>query len=319
MLLFNKKHIKEIDGHNLIAYISDKKVGLEGYIAIHRKNSSHPSFGATRLWNYSLNDDAIKEALRLSRAMSYKSALAGLPCGGGKAVLMSKKDAFTHRKEYLKSYAKKVNLLGGNFITGSDVGITRDDVMLMRKVSPYFVGVKTNPEKFTAMGLLYGLETCLLSVFGSEDLANRSFAIQGVGKIGTEFLKLIYSKAKEIYVADIDTLRVGEIKKMFPGVIVVTPQEIHKVAVDIFSPCALSNCINHRNVAELKCKAIVGGANNQLENSSIGSLLHRIGIVYAPDYVVNAGGLISVYDEYEYGNTRVKRVEERMMPPKNLF
>ncbi|MBU0570250.1 amino acid dehydrogenase [Patescibacteria group bacterium] len=304
--------LPEFDNHKLVTYFIDKVTGLEGYIAIHRGNRKCPSFGATRFWNYSSKSDALKDVLRLSKMMSYKATMAGLGCGGAKAVIIKNGKTLLNRRDLFRSYAEKVNYFGGKFVTGADVGVTREDILVMRKVSPHFVGIKVEPVRFTALGLLYSIEACLKEIYGSENLENRSIAIQGSGKVGSELLNLLYSKIKNIYMTDINEKTLSSVKKNFPKVKIVHSKDIHTKRVDIFSPCALSNCLNQKTIPQLKCKIIVGGANNQLETESDGKLLHKLGILYAPDYVVNAGGLISVYDEYEYGNSKVKRVTEKV-------
>ncbi len=313
MDLDNITKLKYFDDHKLICLIYNDKVKLRGYIAIHRGNTKHPAFGATRIWNYQSSDEAIIDALKLSKTMSYKAALAGLHCGGAKAVIIAKDGLqISNRNDFLKSYTEKVNFLGGHFVTGADVGIDRKDVIYMRRYSPYFVGVKADPVRFTGLGLLYSIQACVKEVFGSEKLNGRSFAIQGVGKVGSELLKLIYKYSDKIYISDINESTLKSVKEKYPKVRVVSVQEIYKQKVDVFSPCALGNCLNKENTNKLRCSIIVGGANCQLENEEIGLNLHKSGILYAPDYVVNAGGLISVYDEYENGNYRIKRVHRRL-------
>jgi len=304
--------LSDFDNHKLVVFIHDKETDLNGYIAIHRGSANCPSFGATRLWKYESQEDALRDALKLSKTMSYKAAMAGIKCGGAKAVIISNGRSKKDRASLLKSYAERINYLGGNFITGADVGVSRDDVIVMKRASPYFVGTKTEPVKYTALGLLYSISTCLKEINGSSELTGRSYAIQGVGKVGTELVKLIYPFSKKIYVSDINDKRLVAVKRGYPKVKITNVDDIFSKKVDVFAPCALSNCLNHKNISELKCKIIVGGANNQLEDNSIGDLLYKIGILYAPDYIVNAGGLISVYDEYENGNYRTKRVKKKV-------
>ncbi len=309
----NPQSLEEFDNHKLIAFNYDKASGLCGYIAIHRLKGRYPSFGATRFWNYSSEKDALKDALRLSKTMSYKAALAGLPGGGAKAVLVSGISPGKKRDEILKEYARRVNYLSGKFVTGSDVGLTKEDVKKMRRISPYFVGTKVSPEKFTALGIFHSIKVSLKHVYGSEDMQNISFAIQGVGKIGTELLKLIYNKVRNINIADVDSERIRCVKLQFPKVTIVYPDKIMKKKVNVYSPCALSGCINYKNVHELGCEIVVGGANNQLEDKGLGEVLRKMGILYAPDYVVNAGGLISVYDEFENKKISTRRIRKKVV------
>lgn len=303
---------EEFDNHKLITFNYDKKSGLCGYIAIHRLIGEYPSFGATRYWNYSSKKDALRDALRLSRAMSYKAALAGLPGGGAKAVIIDKNFSESKKNKIFCEYAKRVNYLSGKFVTGSDVGLTKVDVNKMRKLSPCFVGTKVDPVKYTALGIFHSIRISLENLFGNGDIQNRSFLIQGVGKVGAGLLELLYEQTHNIYVTDINDERLKFVKKHFPDVKVVNPETAHKKKVDIFSPCALSGCININNIHEFGCKIIHGGANNQLEDKSLGTLLHKMGILYAPDYVVNAGGLISVYDEFDNKRMSVRRINEKV-------
>lgn len=311
--------LPEFDGHPHVSFLHNEKAGLRGYIAIHRRVGDNPSFGATRLWPYANSIDALRDALRLSRMMSYKTALAGLHYGGAKGVIIGNKISGKRREELLRSYAEEVNRLRGAFITGTDVGITQHDVALMRKESPYFAGIRANATKYTALGICYGLEVCLKELFGTETFHGRSFAIQGVGKIGSSLLRILYGKASTIYFSDTNRKTVAEIRKKFPRAKYVSPSAIHRRKVDVFCPCALSHSVNKKNVSEIKAVAVIGGANNQLESEEIGERLHRRGILYAPDYVVNAGGLISVVDEYEHKNIEnnrileeVKKIKERL-------
>lgn len=306
------RSLEEFDNHKLVAYNYDEKSGLCGYIAIHRLKEKYPSFGATRFWNYPSGNEALKDVLKLSKAMSYKAALAGLPGGGAKAVLINN-ISVKNKETLLKEYAKRVNHLSGLFVTGSDVGLTRDDVRTMRKISPYFVGTKANPEKYTALGIFHSIKVSLKHIYGNDDFRKRSFTIQGVGKVGTGLLKLLYNQTRKIYIADINSNSLKIIKRQFPDVKIVSPDTAHKKKVDVYSPCALSGCINFGNIHELACKIIHGGANNQLEDKSLGGVLQKMGILYAPDYVVNAGGLISVYDEYENKKMSARRIKEKVV------
>jgi len=269
------------------------------------------SLGATRFWQYSKREDALGDALNLSKMMSYKAAISGLPYGGAKGVIIAPRQCTPAQKgKILKAYAKAIDSLEGDFVTGTDVGLDLKELTLMRSVSPNMVGITANPTKFTALGLYLGIQTALREVFGSNSLSGRSFAIQGMGKIGTTLLDLIYPQTTNIYVSDISSLRVHDIKKKYPKVAVVESSQIHRQPVDIFSPCALSNVINSKSVGELNCAIVAGGANNQLGNKKDGYALYGRGILYAPDYAINAGGLISVADEYEnkrYNESRVTK------------
>lgn len=293
------ENLPEFSDHEMIVFVHDAKSGLKGFVAVHRGNSIYPAFGATREWAYSSEVDALRDALKLAKTMSYKAAMAHVECGGAKGVIFKTTDIEKKRKLLLKAYARQVNYLKGHFITGADVGISNSDLGLMRRISPYFVGIKSNPVRFTALGLLYSIKACCNEIFGTEDLSGRSFAIQGLGKIGLKLLSCLYPKTKNIFVSDINRGKLESALPLFPRIKVVSPRQIYKQRVDVFSPCALSNCIAHKNLVKLNCKIIVGGANNQLEDDEVGEILYKLGILYAPDYIVNAGGLMSVFEEYK--------------------
>ena len=310
LLNFEIERLKDFDNHRLVVILNDPSCGLKGFISIHRSSDSLPSFGATRYWKYKSELAALTDSLRLSKNMSYKSALAGLKYGGAKAVILN--STHHNKSKQLKSYAQRVNSLGGKFVTGADVGIDDKDLKVLASESDYVVGKKSDPASFTSHGVLFSIQTCLQQVYGDDRIEGRTFAIQGIGKTGIQLLSLLYIQAKKIYVSDIDDAKLKYVKKKFPKVHIVNPWEIYKRRVDIFSPCALGNTINNDNVTTLRCKIIAGSANNQLENVGIGRSLQKMDILYAPDYVVNAGGLIAVVDEYEHKNFDQNRVEKRI-------
>lgn len=312
-LLAERPEIKdweEFDDHRAVYGFKDEKLGLEGFIAIHRRNGHLPSFGATRLWNYVNAEAALKDALGLARTMSYKSAMAGLPYGGAKAVIIGNDKWKTNRVGLLSAYAQLINELEGAFITGTDVGINQDDLRILGQASDNFVGFNNDTTECTAAGVLDAMKVCLDKAFGTSDIAGRQFAIQGLGKIGSALARLVYKDAAQIYVSEVNQTNLETFKKEFPKCVVVPAEEIHKQAVDVYSPCALSHSITLKVASELACKIVCGGANNQLERDEVGNVLQNRDIIYAPDYVANAGGLISVADEYghdEYSHDRVMK------------
>lgn len=304
------KNIEEFDNHFKIIRLKDKKVKLEGYIVIHRKVKNKPSFGATRFLNYRLKEDAFRDALRLSKLMSYKSAIAGLPYGGAKAVIIKPKGNFS-REDIFKSYANKLNKLSGDFITGTDVGVYLSDLKLIKKYTNYIVGFSSEPEKYTAQGVLNSIKVALDHVYKSHIYKNYSFSIQGIGKVGFKLLDLLSKKGvKNIYVSDVDKSKLKQAKNKYPFIKILSPNEIYAKKVDVFCPCALSGVLNNQSIKKLKCKIIVGSANNQLKNEKVSENLHKLGILYCPDYLVNSGGLISVVDEFRYGNTENGRLSK---------
>ena len=307
----NLESLPDFDGHGLVSFVSDSSVGLSGVLAIHRFQNNLPAFGATRFREYRDGEEALKDALRLSRSMSYKSAMAGLKYGGAKGVLISN-GKVKSRKDYFKVYASLVNKLGGSFVTGCDVGVSNDDVKVMRRFSKHIVGTKADPIRFTSFGVYLAMKVLLKEVYGSENLEGKSISIQGVGKTGSELLRLVYGKAKKIYISDNSDAAIKNVLKKFPKVSVVAVDEIYRQKVDVFCPCALFHTLNAKSIKELNANIVCGSANNQLENNEIGKKLFKKNILYGPDYVVNAGGLISVVDEYENNNHRIRRVNKRV-------
>ena len=293
------ENLLDFDDHKMVSFVFDRESGLTGFISFHRGGLQDPCFGATRICNYPSSKDALKDSLKLSRTMSFKSALAGLKYGGAKAVIIANNIKPVSRNLLLQKYAQKVNYFQGKFITGADVGTNIDDVLIMKKYSPYIVGLKVDPVAYTVLGLSFGIDVCLQEIFGTVDYPSRTFAIQGLGKVGLGILNIIANKTHKIFVADVNEKRIKEAKLKFPEIQIVPPKEIFKKNVDVLVPCALSNCININNINNFRCKIIAGGANCQLENKHIGELLYKLGVLYAPDYVVNAGGIISVVYEYE--------------------
>lgn len=308
---FTPESLPEFDNHILISSFFDEITGLKGFIAIHNTNLG-PAAGATRFWHYRSEEDALRDALRLSRTMTYKAALAGLPHGGGKAVIIGNPKRIKNTA-LLREYAQRVNLLGGNFYTGEDVGMDKKDVKIMAKETKYVIGSSPksdNPPYWTALGTFYAMQAGLREVFGTSSLRGRTVAIKGIGKVGKELCRLLAQKGAKLVVADIDPEEIQVIQNELPDTRVVSPEEIHKEEVDVYSPCALSRDLTARVISELQCKLVCGCANNQLGSPRSGSLLHRRKIIYIPDYVANAGGLINVVDELNpkgYSRTRVMR------------
>lgn len=311
------KSLLEFDNHKEVIRLENKALGVVGFIAIHSRRGSFPSLGATRIWDYKTETEALSDALRLSRLMSHKSVFADLPYGGAKATLMVSQNTFPDRKELFSWYASQLNDLGGKFITGSDVGVEEADVNLMREYSKYVIGDNVPAAYYTALGVLNGIKVALESLYQSSDISGRTFAVQGLGKTGFELVKLLYSKAGKIFVSDIDSTKIDQMKKMFPELVPIDFHEIHAQKVDVFCPCALNHSINSSTAPQLQCLAIVGSANNQMENLEVEKLVHHRGVLYAVDYIVNNGGLISVADQYEHGTHNDSRIRQKLLAAKN--
>jgi glutamate dehydrogenase/leucine dehydrogenase len=287
---------------------------LRAYIGIH-STSLGPALGGTRLKEYDSESAALRDVLNLSKAMSYKCALANLPYGGGKAVILASPEM--DKQEALKAYARLVDKLKGLFKTGTDVGITDDDVALMGNHTSHMLGLTEADRgdmttgKTAGLGVFYAMKAALTKLYGNTDFTGRKVAIKGVGKLGSELARLVHEAGGELYVSDVSDAALQDLKVRIPEVNIVDNAAVHTQEVDIYAPCALGSEFNEQTIAELRCKAVVGGANNQLASNEAGDKLSAAGILYAPDYIANAGGLIYVADELEPGGFNKERVVER--------
>ena len=304
--------LPEFDSHELISFISDKKTGLNGFIVIHNTNLG-PAAGGTRYWPYPSEETALRDGLCLARAMTYKCALAGLPYGGGKAVLLANTRK-QKTKEYLAAYAARINLLNGKYYTGEDVGINQKDVDILAKYSKFIVGRKNlggELAPWAALGVFSAMKAALYEIFGNKKISERTFAIKGLGKVGFELANLIYKEGGRLIGADINQNAVKTAKKTFPKIKIVRAQEIHKEKIDVYAPCAMGGEFNPKTARELRAAIVCGGANNQLSSNNIGEILHKKGILYIPDYLANAGGLINVVGELRQDGYNKKWVEKK--------
>lgn len=316
-MVINFKLLKEYDNHKLVKRFEDKKTGLKGFVAIHNDNLG-PAVGGTRMFPYVSEEEAIEDVLRLSKAMSYKCALAGVKYGGGKAVVLG--DPKNKTPQLIKAYAREVDKLHGKFRTGEDVGISEDDVQLMLEVSPYFIGKRGfagDPSPFASLSTFYSIETACELHLGAKSLEGISITVKGLGKVGSELVRLLVNEGAIVSAADINPEAIERVKSKFTNIKIIDPDKIHTFDVEVFAPCAMGNEITESTKSEIKAKIICGAANNQLANSGLGEWLHDNGILYIPDYVVNAGGLINVVDELEPGGYNRVRVDERIKNIKN--
>lgn len=304
---------KNYDDHSALVTFLDPLTKTQGFIAFYRLNLHHPAFGATRIWDYPSFRDGIEDALQLAKMMMYKNAMAGTPYAGAKGILVTSITNPRERRELLMRYAKFVNFLSGKFITGADVGVSPEDVHAMKKISNnYIVGTKVDPVLYTVKGLLIALDIASKEVFGSIDLSNKSIAIQGVGKVGAMLVHALHDKVKTLYIADTRKQGVDELVQLYKNVSAVQPDEILNQKVDIFCPCAMGGVLNARSLKKIRAAVIIGSANNQIDGTEVGDALHKMGIFYAPDYVVNAGGVISVTYEYEHTKIMKKEIAQRV-------
>jgi leucine dehydrogenase len=286
--------LPDFDSHEAVHVFADGKTGLKAVIAVH---STHlgPAAGGTRFWHYADSQAAITDALRLSRGMSYKNAMAELPAGGGKAVILANPSRIKPQ-DMLDAFARAVDSLGGKYITAQDVGMSEADMVSLSRITPHVAGLPDqggDPGPYTARGVYLGVKAAAKHALGTDDLAGVHVAIQGVGSVGGGLARYLAQQGARLTLADVDTKRAGELAAELGGD-VVAADAIMDVEADIFSPCALGAILTGSTVAALKVKAIAGGANNQLATGPEGRMMADRGILYAPDYVINAGGIINV-------------------------
>jgi leucine dehydrogenase len=290
------------DEHEQVVFWSDRVAGLRSIIAIH-DTTLGPAIGGVRMHPYLSEDEALKDVLLLSKSMTYKAAAAGINLGGGQAVIIG--DPVRDKNEVtLRSFGRFVESLNGRYITAEDVGTTVEDMEIVRYETEYVTGLSQalggggDPGPVTAIGLESGLLACAEKVFGEKSLKNLTIAIQGLGNVGYNLAKLLFQRGCKLLVCDIDQAKANRVREEF-GAKVLSPESIYDVQADIFSPNALGGVINDRTVERLKVKIVAGAANNQLEQERHGDLLHKKKILYAPDFVIGAGGLINVVNELE--------------------
>ncbi len=304
----------EMDDYEQIVFCQDKQSGLKAIIAIH-DTTLGPALGGTRMWTYATEEAAIEDALRLAKGMTYKNAAAGLNLGGGKTVIIGNPRT-DKNEEMFRAFGRYIQGLNGRYITAEDVGTTVTDMDLIHEetnfvtgISPEF-GASGNPSPMTAYGVYRGMKAAAKEAFGSDSLAGKVIAVQGVGNVAYHLCRHLHEEGAQLIVTDIQKEAVERAVEEYSAT-AVEPNEIYGVDCDIFAPCALGAIINDDTIPQLKAKVIAGSANNQLKEPRHGDTIHELGIVYAPDYVINAGGVINVADElYGYSRNRaLKRVE----------
>ncbi|WP_324827904.1 Leu/Phe/Val dehydrogenase [Qipengyuania zhejiangensis] len=293
----------DYDDHELVQLVRDPKSGLTAIFALH---STHlgPGAGGTRFWHYAEPGDAMRDALRLSRGMSYKNAMAGLPMGGGKAVILADKNR-NKTPEMLAAFADAVESLGGRYVTAEDVGISEADMAAVAQRTQYVSGLPVqgldaaggDPGPFTALGIFLGIKAAVKHKLGKDSVAGVHVAIQGTGSVGGGVARLLAREGARLTLSDIDAERAAKLAAEL-GAETAASDAIMSVACDVFSPNALGAILDDEGIARLDCQVVAGGANNQLKRAEHGPLLAKRGILYAPDYVINAGGIISVTLEY---------------------
>ncbi|MGN8647338.1 Glu/Leu/Phe/Val dehydrogenase dimerization domain-containing protein [Gracilibacillus sp. HCP3S3_G5_1] len=295
-MIFNK--LEEYDYEQLV-FCQDAETGLKAIIAIH-DTTLGPSLGGLRIWPYKSEEEAITDVLRLARGMTYKSAVSDLNLGGGKAVIMGDSREIKS-EELFRAFGRFIEGLNGRYITGEDVGSTVEDMENIRKETKYVTGVSPelggcgNPSPFTAYGVYKGIKSSALKAFGTEDLSGKTVAVQGVGNVAFHLCRMLHEDGANLIVSDINAVNVRKAVQEF-GATEVAVGDIYDVDCDIFAPCAMGAIINDDTINRLRARVIAGAANNQLKEAYHGDLLKEKGIVYAPDYVINAGGIIAIED-----------------------
>lgn len=301
------------DDHEQVSFIEDADTGLKAIIAIHNTTLG-PSVGGCRMYPYNSKEDALEDALRLSRSMTYKSAMAGLPMGGGKSVIIGNPQV--HKSPALfKAMAEFINQHQGSYISAEDSGTSVADMQLMNESTEYVLGHEPgteyggDPSPFTARGVFNAMQAAAGYRFGSDDLAGLSIAIQGVGSVGLNLCRDLIEVGAKVTVADNNQRSLKKAQSL--GASVTAADEIHRVPADIFSPCAMGGVLNDQSIPNLSASIIVGAANNQLANHYHARVLRKRGVLYAPDFVVNAGGIIDVYRQLKSATT--EQVQQKVM------
>lgn len=285
----------EFDNHEQVVFFSDEETGLRAIVAVHNSNLG-PGAGGCRIWNYDSFDDALTDVLRLSKGMSYKSALAGLDCGGGKSVIIADSRMPRDKKDKLMAaFARHLQKLGGSYWAAEDVGTSVEDARVMMQECDYIFGLPDgsgDPSPYTARGVFESIRAAVQFKLGRDNLEGIKVAVQGVGHVGYYLCGHLHEAGAELYVTDINQEALDKVANEF-GATIVALDEIYSLDVDVYAPCALGATVNDETIPQLKASMVVGAANNQLAEDRHGDILHEKGILYAPDYVANAGGMIN--------------------------
>jgi valine dehydrogenase (NAD+) len=288
------------DDHEQVVYLREPAVGLSAIVAVH-STVLGPAMGGTRFLPYASEDEALRDVLRLSRGMTYKQAVAGIDYGGGKAVILGRRDDL-RTDDFIRAYGRMLHRLGGVYLTAEDVGTTQADMDLIGEVTPHVTGTSVerggsgDPSRATAWGVLHAMRAAADHLWGDPSLRGRDVVVSGVGKVGTSLVAHLHGEGAKVAVADPDDAAVRSVVERF-GVDVAPAASAHTRPCDLYSPCALGAVLNERSIAELRCAAVVGAANNQLAEPDDARRLAEAGVLYVPDYVANAGGVINISEE----------------------
>ena len=292
----------DFDAHEALHFVTDARSGLRAIVALH---STHlgPAAGGTRMWHYADDRDALTDALRLSRGMSYKNAMAGLPLGGGKAVVLADANR-TKTPEMLAAFGRAIDRLGGNYVTAEDVGMSVADMIAVREQTKFVAGLPVaggevggDPGPHTSLGVFLGIKAAVRRILGRDSLAGLHIALQGAGSVAGGVARLAAAEGARLSIADVAAARAQKLAAETDGTVAST-DTILGLEADVVSPCALGAILTAETIAELKAPIVAGGANNQLATPQDGERIAARGILYAPDYVINAGGIINVSTEY---------------------
>jgi leucine dehydrogenase len=313
----------DVDGYEQVAQAEDPETGLIAFISVHDRTLG-PALGGMRLWPYADKDAALTDVLRLSRGMTFKSAVARTGLGGGKSVIMA--DPAAKTPELLQAMGRFIDSFGGKYITAEDVNIGVPDLLEVRKTTEFVTGLPAdmggsgNPSPATALGTFQGIKACAVAHWGSDDLTDRVVAIQGVGSVGMVLGRHLVDAGAKVLVADVVAANVERAVKEL-GATVVHPDAIYDAECDIYAPCALGGTLNDDTIPRLKCAIVAGAANNQLlDEVRHAAMVKEAGLLYAPDYVINAGGIINVSLELEPGGhrkeaavTRIRNIHDALL------
>jgi leucine dehydrogenase len=305
----------DFDAHEEVHFVTDEECGLKAIIAVH---STHlgPAAGGARFWHYAKDEEALTDALRLSRGMSYKNAMAGLPLGGGKSVILA--DSEKHKTpDLLHAFGKAIDHLGGRYVTAEDVGMSVADMIEVRRTTRFVAGLPNSgsdvggdPGPHTSLGVFLGLKAAVKRALGRDSLDGLHIAMQGAGSVATGVALHACTDGARLSIADVDQAKAQKLADATGGE-VIAPEDILTLEADVLSPNALGAIFDETTIAALKVPVVAGGANNQLATPEDGARLHARGILYAPDYVINAGGIINVCTEY-LGDGDSSLVRERI-------
>jgi leucine dehydrogenase len=287
--------------HEEVLFFNDKETGLKGIIAVHNTVMG-PSLGGCRIWNYASEAEALYDVLRLSRGMTYKSAISGINLGGGKSVIINA-DKSSRTEKFWMKFGEYVDSLNGKYITAEDVGTSTNEIAyIMQKTKhvsgkPIDAGGAGDPSPFTAFGVYLGMKAAAKIAYGSDSLSGKKILVQGTGHVGQFLIDYLAKENAEIIIADINQQNISDVSKKYK-VQVINPDDIYSQDMDIYAPCALGATLNSETIPQLKCHLIAGAANNQLQNETLhGFMLKDRNIIYAPDFLINAGGVINCYRE----------------------